>query len=372
MKVLIVSHYFYPVNTPRAFRATELANEFARQGHDVKVITHRNDNFHSELESKYGYKIKDIGKQIFKPINLSGRGRLLTLKLIWRRVMLLMFEYPDIQLMWLAKQALKVESGYDLLISIAVPHSIHWGVALARKKKRHIAKVWVADCGDPYMGCKTDSFKKLFYFGLIEKLWNKRCDYISVPHGDMLNDFYEKFQQKIAIIPQGFKFGDLKKSEVKNNIPTFAYAGVLSLKYRNPLLFVEYLLELNINFKFIVYSETQIFDYLKDKAKGKIEIRPFLPRKDLLEELSKMDFVVNFENKSILSNNSNYSAPSKLIDYAIVGKPILSVNTESPDYSNIDKFLSGDYSGKLVVENTDRFRIENVVKKFIELTPEMN
>ena len=39
MKILIVSGFFYPQNTPRAFRTTELAKEFARLGHDVVYIS---------------------------------------------------------------------------------------------------------------------------------------------------------------------------------------------------------------------------------------------------------------------------------------------------------------------------------------------
>ena len=38
-------------------------------------------------------------------------------------------------LIWKENKVLKQEKGYDLLISIAVPHPIHWGVAMAREKK---------------------------------------------------------------------------------------------------------------------------------------------------------------------------------------------------------------------------------------------
>ena len=38
-RILIISSAFYPFNSPRSFRTTELAKEFARRGHQVKVIT---------------------------------------------------------------------------------------------------------------------------------------------------------------------------------------------------------------------------------------------------------------------------------------------------------------------------------------------
>src|SRR5699024_12169166 len=71
------------------------------------------------------------------------------------RSLLQLFEYPDIELLFKVKKALREESGFDLLISIAVPHPIHWGTAWAWRKENPIAKTWVADCGDPYMG-QTD------------------------------------------------------------------------------------------------------------------------------------------------------------------------------------------------------------------------
>jgi hypothetical protein len=93
----------------------------------------------------------------------------------------LLFEYPFIQLMPMLKRGLKGESGYDLLISVAVPHPIHWGVAAVRTKTNPIAKVWVADCGDPYMGQENDTFKPPFYFGWLEKKFCRIADYITCP-----------------------------------------------------------------------------------------------------------------------------------------------------------------------------------------------
>ncbi|MBK7525412.1 MAG: hypothetical protein IPI53_15025 [Saprospiraceae bacterium] len=38
MKVLIISGDFYPVNSPRSFRTTELAKELSRQGNEVTLM----------------------------------------------------------------------------------------------------------------------------------------------------------------------------------------------------------------------------------------------------------------------------------------------------------------------------------------------
>jgi len=94
------------------------------------------------------------------------------------RVLLILFEYPTIENMFKIMRILKNESDYDLMISFAVPYPVHWGVAFSRSQKHNIASVWVADCGDPYMGDVLDTFRKLFYFGYLEKYFSRKADFI--------------------------------------------------------------------------------------------------------------------------------------------------------------------------------------------------
>src|SRR5690625_4360869 len=139
-KILIVSRSFYPINSPRSFRTTELVKEFVRQGHEVTLLTVKNDEFHIPFEKKYGVTIKDIGPLRLPNIKVdgsSGIGR--GFKRILRRGFLQFLEYPDIELMYCIQKKLKTESGYDLMISIAVPHPVHWGVALARTDNHRIS-----------------------------------------------------------------------------------------------------------------------------------------------------------------------------------------------------------------------------------------
>ena len=86
-----------------------------------------------------------------------------------------------------------------------------------------------------------------------------------------------------------------------------------------------------------------------------------VPRKDLLKELSTMDFMVNFENAG------SRQTPSKLIDYLILEKPILSIRTGSLNEDHVLEFLSGNYAHQLVISDPEQYRIENVGKKFIQL-----
>jgi glycosyltransferase involved in cell wall biosynthesis len=362
--ILIVSRAFYPFNSPRANRATELAKEFARQGHNVKVITSKEGDVETFCIQN-NIEFKDLGNLTWPTPTIKGSGLIL---LFWRlivRFSILLFEYPMLQLVFLVKKALKGENNHDLIISVAVPYPIHWGVALARKNNHSIAKTWVADCGDPYMGQENDTFTHPFYFGWVEKWFCRKTDFITVPTKNSYKGYYKKFHPKLKVIPQGFRFEDIEFYKgIKNNDKViFGYGGVFIKDRRDPTEFINFLNELGetYNFEFHIYTKSsQIIMPLLNNT-NRIQLKEILDRKSLLFEMSKMDFVVNFENVGIAQT------PSKLIDYAIINKPILSVETGGLKTKVILEFLKKDYSNALVIDDKEQYRIENVTKKFLEL-----
>ncbi len=364
-KILVVSRSFYPEISPRSFRTTELVKEMCRQGHEVTLITLKNDAYHLQTEKEFGVTIKTMGTLNFKPFNFFPGLKIMTLfTRAINRGMMLLFDYPEIELLFKVKKALKNERGYDLMISVAAPHSVHWGVAWARTKTHSIATTWVADCGDPYMGTILDSFKKLFYFKYIEKWFCRKADYISIPKIMMRENYYPEFQPKIVEIPQGFRFDEFQpsKKEVKNPVPTFAFAGTFIRTVRNPTSLLQYLSTIEKDFKFIVYTQTPgLVTPFQPILKDKLEIRNYIPRLELLKELSTMDFLVN------ISYDPVHQAPSKLIDYYLTGRPTLSSFNNDFDNKTVLEFLDGNYSGAFRYDNIDQYRIENVCQSFIKL-----
>lgn len=360
-KILIVSASFYPENSPRSFRTTELAKEFARQGHDVTVFFPLKETDYSSFKTENNLKIKSLGNLKWRSIKLKGGRIELLFRRAIRRGLQLLIEWPDIELMFKVAKTLKDEHGYDLLISIAVPYPIHWGVAKARGNRNRIAGCWVADCGDPYMGDKTDSFRKLFYYKYVEKWFCRRTDFITVPFDKAKYAYYPEFHDKIKTIPQGFtldnrKFPDYKKS---SDYPVFAYAGRIIPGKRDPGAILNFLSTCKKNFKFIIYTpQPEFFFPFKKILNGKIDIRENVQRGELLEALASMDFLINFDN------NTPFQLPSKLIDYAITGRPVLNVTADT-DFSLLLEFLDGNYSGKMRLESPSHFDIKMVSKKFI-------
>jgi glycosyltransferase involved in cell wall biosynthesis len=363
-KILIVSNAFYPENSPRSFRTTELAKEFGRQGHKVTVITHFNKKVHEEFVKKYNLQIKDLGKPRWNSWPVKGKGVVKFISRAFVRIIKLVVEFPDIQLVTLVKKALLSEKGYDLLISIAVPYPVHWGVAASRSA-HPIAKIWVADCGDPYMGDRTDSFRKLFYFKYIEKWFSRKADFLCIPVEDAVNAYYKEFHHKIKVIPQGVRFQDFgvtAETYSPNDIITFCYAGSFIKGNRDPREFINYLINLESEFHFHIYTRTHdLIADLVEMSDGRVIVHDYISRKDLVARMAKMDFLVNFEN------NTRVQAPSKLIDYYLAQRPVLSIPYDHFDKETISQFLKRDFSQKLIMQGFEKFRIENVVSEFLKL-----
>ena len=261
MNILIVSTSFYPELSPRSFRTTELVKELCRMGHNVTLITGDKSPERAGLAEEFNFEIISIGPltfRFFRSGTMSGLNKVLK---VLNKGMQLFLEYPDIEIMYRVREKLKfIEKPYDLLISIAVPHPTHWGVAWAKSKDNPIAPVWIADCGDPYMGCTTDRFRKPFYFKYFEKWFCKKADFITIPKIDMKDNFYPEFHDKFREIPQGFNFEESRAYLLPykpNPIPTFAFSGSFIPNNRDPRPLLDFLVASNRPFKFHIFTRTR-------------------------------------------------------------------------------------------------------------------
>lgn len=364
MKILIISAYFTPEITPRAFRTTELVLELLKRNNDVVLYIPFRDYDYSSLLTKYRkLQIKFLTKDELL-FNLPVG------KEIWKRGYRFLYYkysqltcYPYIKLKHSIPEILKDDDiDYDLMISIAAPHAVHWGCAQAVEKGYVKAKKWIADCGDPFMGDETQY--RPWYFKNDEINFCSLSDYITVPIDNAIKAYYPEFRHKIKVIPQGFdfsKYKDIQKNYKKNNIPTFAYAGSLYPGYRDLNSFIGFLSTLEENFRFIVYTPKSVLvDSYKKQLGDKLVIKSFIPRHDLLCELSTMDFLINIENKG------KAQLPSKLIDYSLIKRPVLSVSNIINEKDILD-FLSGKYNQQMILPDLSNYDIKNVVDRFLEL-----
>lgn len=366
--ILIVASGFYPDQSPRSFRATELAKEFSRQGHRVTIMVPHKENIHPFLV-EYGIEYINLGKLTWKIPNMNGLGKIGALfNKVVNRLLPLLFEFPKIEHYFKVKRKLKAEKRkYDLLISIAVPYPIHWGVAAVWKKEKskNTAPIWIADCGDPYCIQENDIYQPPFYFRWIEKWFMRKVDFITVPTETSYRGYFPEFHSKIKVIPQGFRFEDIeKKVTLQDGIIRFGYGGSFALNRRDPKELLQFLTNMDdsIQFEFHVFTNHSKFVKPFSKKDQRIKLHNPTSRTELLKTLSEFQFVVN------LANFGTAQTPSKLIDYAIIDKPVLEIQTGNLDREIVLQFLKGNYENKIPINHPNRYRIENVVTQFLKLS----
>lgn len=362
MKIVIIAKLIYPTNSPRAFRAVELATELGRRGHDVVLYANLGKFDYSDFQVKNKIKVKDIGKMSFAVLNSDGKSPGNYLNRALSKLFGRWLALPDIEFLWKIPNIINQESKTDLLITLANPHPIHWGTAWIKSRYPGLfPSAWIADCGDPFMGNKFNN--PPFYFAYFEKLFCREADFITIPIEEARKAYYREYHEKIHVIPQGFNFSIENNTTLPNNsIPTFLYAGNFYPPDRDPRPLLEYLSKLNEDFYFIVHTQNQKLVLPFQSLLGKkLQIEGFIDREKIIEKMKTMDFLVNFDN------GTDIQSPSKLIDYAIAGRPILSIHSHNLNNSIIGEFLDGNYSNKLTLPDITQYKIEKVTDQFLYL-----
>jgi hypothetical protein len=336
-KILIVTHWFYPHQVPRAFRSYELYLQLIREGYDVDVIVSKDKIFLSN------HNQSKLQKNTIKS-NKHNKFKLSKLYELTRKI----FLYFIGELYFISRRKFVVNelskiniNDYESVIVITLPFYTAYYVSKTFKNIRKLNKFrgkFILDIGDPFYGYQT---KRAFYFKYIQKKVFDFFDYITIPIEDAV-PYYREYveEEKIRILPQAFDLSHIDLYEYKKNVnPTFAFAGSFYEDIRNPEKLFEYLIDLNDDFTFIIYCnlnsiETEkIINPMKDKLDKRFVFKDYIPREKLIKELSKMDFLINLENLS------GTQSPSKLIDYGLTKRPIISINPSEDLFINLRKFI---------------------------------
>lgn len=376
MKIALVTAYFSPTPAPRAHRATELAIEFSKQGHDVTVYNTSSElNFdYKSFERTHNLKIINLNIMQINSISKNTASKFkhsLFLKgfVVFRKIVFYFTSGSWLKFSLALRSKLVFETSYDLLISVGLPFQLHAAVARISRKKK-IAECLVADYGDPFSR-NNINLKLAPYFQLFEKKAMKSFDFISIPTDKAKESFtWLKSESCIKVIPQGFNFDSIKvKDKILNNVPTFGYGGLFYSDIRNPVIFFDYLCSLQSDFKFVIYTNINYADSYSciepyiEKLGKRLSVNNQIPREKMLYELSSLDFVIN------INNISANQIPSKLIDYALINKPVFSLTQNYFDVIRFTEFLNGDYSSYSPMDITN-YNIVKIAGDFLKLVKE--
>lgn len=372
MAITICSRWCYPHKNPRAFRTFELLTEFIRREEYVYSFLPDTPDLRNKKISNIVYvsDYKRLDNQIRnfsadECVNKIGIGKKLFMHM--KKLFFYLFNDTPYTILYAFNLLIclfknREHRGHDdVIISISNPFYIHMVVVIALKIL-HQRPVMIADCGDPFYFNPSRNVAP--YLRLIEKWVLSQFDYISIPI-EAARSAYNTYgiDNKIRIIPQGFNLIEVTEDEYKRNfIPTFCYAGVFYENIRNPEYFFEYIKHISNEFKFVVYAlpgsftESILAKYKKFLG-DKLEVYSPIEREKLIHIMAKMDFVINFDN------DNSTQKPSKLIDYAMSKRPILSFNKATFDKRIFQEFLNGDYHNRERID-LSQYDIRTVVDKF--------
>lgn len=377
-KLLIATVQFYPDPTPRGNRVFELARGFAQRGWKVEVLLFwdaRDRASHQKLTEEYGiavdYLCKDSSNQDLQhfpawfsmpkksrvPAGKSEGGLFLNFSEEFRRVY------------WFARAVftllLKFAKGPAVFISISNPRYVHLFSSLALRifpGRKFTAIAEYGDAASPAAAGENRFVARAF-------------DRIVVMN-EKMKDWYGSFKERkdIVVIPHGFNLQETKKAVYeKNDVPSFAYAGRFWKEIRDPTFFFEFLRTCKYDFRFYVYWNDagkgawpatawvhQMLTTYKALLGEKLIVKDPLPRLDLIYELSKQDFLVDF------SNRTGIQEPSKLIDYTLMERPVLSFNQSNFRPEMFEAFLRGQYEQSPKVD-LSKHDIDRVMDLYLDV-----
>ncbi len=352
LKLAIIGGDFPPSNSPRAIRIFNLVYGLAPYFERINVYL-PNAPISNLNAEKPNVKFYSFGRNI----KFMFRG---TIGRILQRIFNLLFDYPDINFFFWLKNYRQVLNS-DVIITIGVPHSIHWGInKLLRTSNKKI--YWIAESSDPFFTKGMDIIPKPFYFRFLERSFLKKVDKVIVPFEGAIAAYPRFSRSKFIVIPQGFDsayIGSFRNENVKNSIFTFGYAGTLYKFGRNPSEFLRK--AINSKFKFKFYLIVNNLDLIPSEclSDDRFIIQNLMPREDVYRLLAGMDCILNFEN------HSKTQSPSKIIEYSFLGRPIYSVNLESDGDVFIDELISGNR--KPLQINSAEYDSKQIIEKYISI-----
>ena len=370
MKILMITRSYPPLRNPRAFRSYELLRGFCERRICTDLIAPEgikriNDDLWGYYPVTYGgdYDAKNLGTKQYSSLK----------KYIRKISSYFLGDSPSniLYSIYLFRLLLKnrLLNHYDAVVVISYPFYNLVAVSLFAKMFSLDVRL-IADCGDPLY--HNPSFVKASYLKWFERWVLKSFDYVTIPFEDAQKAYQEYISQgKIRVIPQGFHMIDIPVGMYQGNlIPTFCYAGVFYEQIRNPEFFFEHLMMIQGDFRFIVYALDEPFTQsllvkYQVRLKDRLVVMPPVDREDLILAMAKMDFVINFDN------DNETQRPSKLIDYAMSRRPILSFNRQTFRPEVFQAFLTGDYSEQYHVD-LEQYDIRRVVDQFEALFEEKN
>jgi len=335
-KILVVSHQYLPLTSPRTTRWKLLTDQLILEGHEVKILTatsqlnqENNNNVIFLGNNKTSNLINNLRNESNKENSFIKKNLLILLKKIYR-FFFKTFSWPDYAMFWLItvyKNRNKINYEYDCIISVSLPFSSHVAAFIINKNKK---KNWIIDIGDPF-SLKTKAlenniyiYKKLnFYF---ENKFYKLASQIVFTHLEVALQHIEKFkidENKILIGNPISSFNENIFLQSKNydysSLPIIiGYFGILTKGVRSPEETIKFFKDSEIQFNWFTNQDSKNFVLQTNFDLANHKFFEIVDRDEALKKMSSsMHCLLS------IGNLNSSQLPSKVIEYVATGKPVI-------------------------------------------------
>lgn len=371
MRILIVSHSYRPHLSPRALRWSAIAEYWVRQGHDVDVIAAWFPGMTRE-ETVDGVQVWRVGGSLSERLRnrlqetdrsnkrsiknkMSAGGSLRAglrhlLRIVhdqtWRKMY-----WPDCSCLWYFSAvrkglALVPQQHYDVLISSSHPFTGHLiGLQI---KKQFDSIPWIVDVGDPFCFERIVPTNNLLFYNRLNYIAEKKvfaaADAISVTNdvtGEIYAELFPNSAARIRVIPPLLRSNVESASSDRlfpqDGILRLSFIGRLHEKIRAPdcllstfqrLLKTEIGERLQLHFFGPLNRCEHFFSPYESLIGKQLFLHGPVSHETARQVMVETDFLVN------LGNWTTYQLPSKVVEYANSGKPILNFANISEDSSS--------------------------------------
>lgn len=257
------------------------------------------------------------------------------------------FFIPDARCWWV-KPSVKYLTGYlkehpvDAMISTGPPHSMHL-IAKALHKKFNIP--WVTDFRDPwtdidfYKDLKLTRCADRKHHRLENQVLTEATKVVTVGW-DCAKGLENHGAKDVVVITNGYDGFDIFNEKYqKTSRFTMSHIGIIGAN-RNPETFwqaISDIVETNgrasLQIRLIGQVDNSVIESIKrNKIEKFVEIIPYIPHNQVIEEQQKSDVLLLFVNNT---QNAKGILTGKLFEYLASGRPILCIGPEDGDSARI-------------------------------------
>jgi glycosyltransferase involved in cell wall biosynthesis len=370
MKLLVVSYAYAPALNPRAFRWTAVAEALAARGHQVDVLAQGLPDA-PDHEMRNGVSVHRVGGSVGEGLRRRlahapaahapasaeadaapasrGGARALARRVYdrtWKRLY-----WPDYACLWYPAavrhaRTLLHAGEYDRLVSISHPFTGHWVGAALKDERPDLP--WLVDVGDPFafiQGTPVNNarlYRSRNYRA--ERRVLRGASVVSVTTEPTRARYAQAFPEsaaKLVVVPPLLSPASAGAANGRflPDAPgrvRMVFVGTLYRDLRSPepllrlfqsLLQTEAGAGLELHFVGMLNGCEEVLAPYAGMMGERIFCHGAVPRDRALRAMHDADVLVN------LGNASGYQLPSKVVEYAATGRPVLNLAGAPGDVS---------------------------------------